>query len=109
MSVTAPSLSISTCAFPSAYTALGNIVLSEGANGDIPLSAANTNYTIILSAPANFEFNPGTGSVNSTSGDITSMSVSVTATTITITYASNQSNRTNGSDVITIWPDGHKK
>ena len=102
MSVTAPSLSISTCAFPSAYTALGNIVLSEGANGDIPLSAANTNYTIILSAPANFEFNPGTGSVNSTSGDITSMSVSVTATTITITYASNQSNRTNGSDVITI-------
>ncbi|MGV3631907.1 MAG: T9SS type A sorting domain-containing protein [Bacteroidota bacterium] len=102
VTVTAPSLSISTCTFPSGYSALGNIVITEGANTDIPLAAINTSYTIIISAPANFEFSAGSGSVNSSSGDITSMSVTVTATTITITYASSQANRTNGSDAITI-------
>lgn len=102
VTVTAPSLSISTCTFPSGYSTLGDIVIAEGANGDIPLSAILTNYTIILSAPANFEFNAGTGSVNGSSGDITAMSVTVTASTITITYSSSQANRTNGLDEITV-------
>lgn len=102
ISVTAPSLNVSTCTFPSGYSTLGDIVIAEGANGDIPLTAILTNYTIILSAPANFEFNAGTGSVNSSSGDITAMSVTVTASTITISYSSSQANRTNGLDEITV-------
>lgn len=101
--ITAPNLTIATCnTFPSSYSSIGNIVITEGANADIPLAAILTNYTITLTAPANFQFNAGVGSVNASSGDITTMSVVVTATTITITYQSNEANRTNENDVITV-------
>ena len=54
VAVTAPNLTINTCAFPSAYSNLGNIVIDEGANGDFAVGAAKT---LILTAPANFQFN----------------------------------------------------
>jgi hypothetical protein len=102
--ITAPSLSINTCLFPSAYSSLNDIVITEGANGDfLTGSAVNTNYTFTITAPANFEFRAGSGSTaTSTLGDITSISIAVTANTITVTYSSSQANRTNGNDIIRI-------
>ncbi|MBI2259503.1 MAG: T9SS type A sorting domain-containing protein [Flavobacteriia bacterium] len=100
--ITVPNLNINTCAFPSAYSNLGNIVVDEGALNDFPITASNTDYTFALTAPANFQFNAGVGAVASNGADITTISVVVTATTITVTYRSNQANRTNGDDVITI-------
>ena len=62
VTVTAPSLTVYACGgtFPTAYRTLGNIVITEGANGDF---AGGSNLTLILTAPANFEFNAGVGSV----------------------------------------------
>jgi len=71
---------------PGAYFPIGNITISEGTNADF---AVQTNATLVLSAPANFLFNAGTGTVSFTGGgDITSASISVTATNITITFSS---------------------
>ncbi len=77
------------CVGSSTYTTLGNIVITEGANSDF--TNDNTTHTFVLSAPANFQFNPGTGSVsvpgaNDFSG---TPSVAVTATDITLTYKVN--------------------
>src|SRR4030095_6493457 len=83
--VTQPSASIGVCSgvFPTPYTTLGNIVITEGANGDF---SAGTNVTLVLSAPANYEFLPGTGTVTFTPGqNISAAPIVVTATTITIT------------------------
>ncbi len=104
VSVTAPTLNIATPTFPSAYFALGNIVITEGANGDFPIAARNTDYTFTITAPARFEFQAGTGTVSSNSGDITTISMNVTATTITVTYRSSQANgnRQDQIDIITI-------
>ena len=97
VSVTAPSLNISTASFPSVYYALGNIVIDEGNKGDFPIASASTNYTFTISAPTRFEFQAGTGSVSvAVGGDITSISMTTTATTITVTYSSSEGNRTNG-------------
>jgi len=103
VSVTAPSLNISTASFPSVYYALGNIVIDEGATTDFPIAAKNTDYTFTITAPTRFEFQAGTGSVSvAVGGDITSISMTTTATTITVTYSSSEGNRTNGDDIITI-------
>lgn len=101
VSVTAPSLSITTASYPSAYAALGNIVIDEGALGDFSIPAVSTNYTIVINAPANFEFQAGVGSVAG-GADITAVSVTVTATVITVTYQSSEANRTNEDDILTI-------
>lgn len=99
--ITVPSLNISTCTFPSSYFTLGNIVINEGANGDFGLATISTNYMLVLTAPTNFEFLDGIGSVTGGS-DITTIGITVTASTITITYQSSEANRTNEDDIITI-------
>src|SRR5215472_4951611 len=45
----------------SAFTAFGNIVITEGLVDDF---AAGTNQTFILTAPTGWQFNPGVGSVS---------------------------------------------
>ncbi len=82
---------------PGAYIAIGDIVITENSNNDF---AVQTNTTLILSAPAGFQFNPGVGSVSYISGrNFTAASITVTATTITVTISVNNTNR---SDALTI-------
>ena len=82
-----------------AYTALGNIVIAEWSNGDI--SASQTSKTLILTAPANWRFRAGSGSVSyTTSMDITAASIVVAASTITVTFSTD--GFANRSDTITI-------
>ena len=98
VTITRPNLSIVACSgFPSGYYSLGNIVITENAKGDF---TAGTNITIILSAPSNFEFQSGIGTVAFTaSQNISSASIAVISNTITITYSSSGNNKT---DVLTI-------
>jgi hypothetical protein len=99
VTITKPTLTIGTCSgiFPTAYQTLGNIVITEVNNADF---AIGTNVTIVIDAPANYEFNPGTGTVSfKASSNITGASIVVTATTITITYTVTGTNR---NDVMTI-------
>lgn len=71
---------------PGAFTSIGTITIAEGAMSDFASPQINT--TFILTAPANFEFNPGVGSVSFTPGrNITSASVVVTSTTVTVTIS----------------------
>lgn len=82
---------------PGAYLSIGNIVITENNNNDF---AVQTNTTLILSAPAGFQFNPGVGSVSYIAGrNFTAASITVTATTITVTLSVNNTNR---SDELTI-------
>lgn len=98
VSVTAPSLTINTASFPSSYQNLGNIVITEAANGDF---ATGAGQTFIISAPADFEFNPGVGSISQNGGavNLSALSISVTSTTITVTYTSGGTNK---NDILTI-------
>jgi len=99
VSITKPSLSITTCTgFPSVYNALGDIVITEGANGDF---SPGTNVTLILTVPNNFEFQANTGNVTFASGSNISAATitSRTSSTITITYSSSQTNK---KDTMTI-------
>src|SRR5437667_7357602 len=72
-----------------AFITPGNIVIQEGANGDV---AAGNNRTLILTAPSGWQFNPGVGSATgirvsgSGGNEISVNSIVVTATTITVTY-----------------------
>ena len=82
-----------------AWTTLGAITVAEGANGDF---AADTNGTLVLSAPAGFEFNTAiTPDVTITAGtDITSATVAVTdAATITLTLTVSD---TASADTLTV-------
>lgn len=82
---------------PGAYISIGNIVITENSNNDF---AVQTNTTLILSAPAGFQFNAGAGSVSYIPGrNITAASIAVTATTITVTISVNNTNQT---DALTI-------
>lgn len=66
---------------------LPQIQIQETANGNFSSNAASR--TLILTVPANFEFNPGVGTLNViTLRDITvaTATMTVTATTITINY-----------------------
>ena len=83
VTVTVPTLTtITGCSFPTPYSFLGDIVITENANGNI-----STFGTITLSAPSNFEFESGTGSVSRTAGtDITSISgTSITTSSVSFT------------------------
>ena len=103
VTITKPNLTVTAyCSFPTNYYTLGNIVILETADTNFNM-AANTNYTLILTAPTNFQFNPGVGSVSFTGGrDLASASINVTANTITITYTSTGGNATNDRDQLTI-------
>jgi hypothetical protein len=80
------------------YTTLGNIVIQEGANADI---AVGTGVTLILTAPAGYDFNPGVGTVTIVGAptNITSATLTVTSTTITITYTCTGTNRLDGFNI----------
>ncbi|CAM4407815.1 GEVED domain-containing protein [Flavobacterium terrigena] len=94
---------INSCVYPTNYVTLGNIFLEENQNANFSITNVNTDYTLIITAPTNFEFNPGVGSVAfRATGDITAASINVTATTITATYRSSDGNRTNDDDRLTI-------
>ncbi len=68
-----------------AFTALGNIVITEGAATDF---AVGTSQTLILTPPNGWRFNAGVGTVTfQGSRDITAASVAVTASTITVTVS----------------------
>lgn len=82
--ITKPSLTINTCVFPSAYSVLPQIQIQENQNDNT--ANEGTGRTIILTAPANFEFNPGFGIIVDRSRDVNNSTITVTSTTITITY-----------------------
>ncbi|MBK9046462.1 MAG: T9SS type A sorting domain-containing protein [Bacteroidetes bacterium] len=83
---------------PGAYLAIGDIVIQENNNGDF--SSAGGSRTLILSAPANFQFQAGVGNVTYQAGrNITAASIAVAAGTITVTYTCSNTNR---SDRMTI-------
>src|SRR5262245_22665332 len=80
-----------------AFTALGNLVLTEGAAADF---AAGNNQTLILTIPTGWKFNPGVGSVSFTgSRNITAATISVTASNLTVTFSANGTDKL---DVVTI-------
>lgn len=100
--ITAPSLTVTaTCQFPTPYSTLGNIVITETSNNDFATTGV-INKTLILTAPTNFQFlTPPVGiSITGISTDITILSISsVTASKITINL---RVAATTVSDVITI-------
>ncbi|MCU0431414.1 MAG: hypothetical protein MUF42_15730, partial [Cytophagaceae bacterium] len=87
--ITSPALTVYPCStYPTPYSTLGNIVLTEAVNTDFTNSTANA--TLILAAPAGFEFLAGTGAATfAGGGDITAASIVVTATEITVTFTTN--------------------
>src|SRR5437588_3743241 len=67
------------------YTALGDIVLTEGSTTDF---AAGVNQTFILTIPSGWQLNPGAGSVSfQGSRDFTAATISVTASNLVVTYS----------------------
>src|SRR5262245_21211857 len=67
-----------------AFTALGNIVITEGVNTDF---ADGNNVTLILTPPDGWRFNAGVGTVSFTSGrNISAASISVETNTVTVTF-----------------------
>lgn len=84
----------------SLWTTLGNIVINEWANGDMP--ANQTNVTLILTAPTGWILRANSGTFTFTAGrDITAISGIVTSSTITVTFTND--NNANRRDRITIW------
>ncbi|TFF37355.1 beta strand repeat-containing protein [Mucilaginibacter psychrotolerans] len=79
-----------------AFTTLGNIVLSSAVTTDF---SSGSGLTIILTAPTNWQFLAGTGSV-SVGGNISSASVVVTGTTATITYTCGAASLSNAITII---------
>jgi hypothetical protein len=93
VTITKPSLSFTACSYPSSYVALGNLRFDETTNADI---AAGNGQTIVISAPANFEFEPGVGSIDILTGrNIRSnnLVLNVTASTITATFDCDGTNK----------------
>ncbi|HLP17399.1 MAG TPA: T9SS type A sorting domain-containing protein [Bacteroidota bacterium] len=84
------------------FTTIGTITITEGAMGDFGKN--QTNVTLILTAPTDWVFNPGQGTVGFTAGrDILSASLAVTATTITVTLSTdNGASGENAIDELTI-------
>jgi hypothetical protein len=100
VSITKPNLSIPVCSgFPTTYYNLGDIVIIETNSSNF---SAGVNQTLILTAPANFEFKANTGSVSAIGGgDITAISsLTVSSTVITLTYT--VSSPTNKMDRLTF-------
>ncbi|MCC8425096.1 T9SS type A sorting domain-containing protein [Mucilaginibacter sp. UR6-11] len=65
-----------------AFTSLGNIVISSVAAADF---TTGNNLTFVLTTPANWQFQSGTGTATA-AGNITIISTVVTGTTVTVTY-----------------------
>jgi hypothetical protein len=82
---------------PAAFLPIGDIIITEGANGDFP---TQTNTTLILSAPAGFMFQPGSGNVSFTaSRNITAATLNVTLTTITVTLIVSGTNKADALNI----------
>lgn len=98
VTITKPNLNIPVCSgFPSPYYTLGNIVITETANANF---SGGAGLTLILSAPANFEFQSGVGTTTVAGGNnLAITSTVVNATTVTITYTCGGTNK---PDVMTI-------
>ena len=97
--VTKPSLSFTACSYPSNYVSLGDIRIDETNISDI---ASGNNQTIIITAPVNFEFQSGIGTVQiAPGGDLKSngLAINVTSSTVTITF---DCTGTTKSDIIQI-------
>jgi len=91
VTITKPSLSFDACnvAPPTGYYALGNIVITE-----VDKTEFSNSGTLILSKPANFEFQAGTGTASCFGGaNLSITSTVITASTITVTYTSNGINK----------------
>ncbi|MFN3404044.1 MAG: T9SS type A sorting domain-containing protein [Cytophagaceae bacterium] len=92
--ITAPAANVYPCStYPTAYTNLGNIVITETSNTAFGNGSpqANVTFRLYLSNP-NFQFQPGVGTVTRTSagGNVTlhaTTPITVTATTITIMFS----------------------
>jgi hypothetical protein len=79
---------------PGLYKVLDPITITEQNKDDF--ASPQTNTTLILTAPAGFQFKAGTGTVGPTPGpsnNISSLSISVTATTITVTMSVSGTNK----------------
>jgi hypothetical protein len=99
VTVTKPSLSFTACSYPSNYVSLGDIRIDETNTSDI---ASGNNQTILISAPVNFEFQSGIGTVQiAPGGDLKSngLAINVTSSTVTITF---DCTGTTKSDIIQI-------
>lgn len=83
-----------------AYTPLGDIKINELGTDKAAFGLNQSSVTLIFSAPTNWQFRPGFGSVTYSGGDITSASILVTSSTITVTYSTNSSG--NKTDTLTI-------
>lgn len=86
------------------WATLNNIVITEGANNDI--AGSQTSKTLVLSAPNNWVFNVGVGTL-SFQGDIDdivnpTMTVTASQITITLTTSSSGNSGINEHDVMTI-------
>jgi phosphotransferase system IIA component len=89
-----------------AFTALGNIVITEGATTDFA-DTASAFKTLILTAPSGWTFNPGVGSASGATGSrdiVTSPpangpQISVSSSTITVSF---QVSGTTKTDTLTI-------
>ena len=90
-------LTVSRCSFPTLYSPLDDITLSETPVTGIADFATSGDF--ILSAPLNFEFKPATGTVSTTGGDLTISNVVISANSISFTITVNS---ILNSDVITI-------
>ncbi|MFE3870132.1 GEVED domain-containing protein [Flavobacterium sp. ZS1P70] len=87
VTITKPNLSIPVCSgFPSSYYSLDDIIITETSTSNF---SSGTNITLILTAPANFEFKANTGSVSAIGGgDFSSISsLTVSSSVITLTYS----------------------
>ncbi len=86
VTVTGPSNGTCLDVKPGVFKTLGNITITEVLKNDLPVQ---TNQTLVLTAPAGFEFNPGIGTVlgqiPAASGNISAMTMVVTSNTITVT------------------------
>lgn len=81
------------------YTTLSVIKVTEGSPTDFAINQVNR--TFILSAPSNYTFNPGHGSVTQVgTGFQNTATISVTSTTITVTFSTNAS--TTSTDALWI-------
>ncbi len=94
--ITAPSVVVPACSFPTLSYTLGDIVITEGNKADF---GTGNNQTLILTAPANFQFTAVASVSYATGKNITAISGTFSSSVITITYSVNNTNR---SDVMTI-------
>jgi hypothetical protein len=70
------------------WTPLTDIVITEITNNEFPLN--QTNRTVILTPPSNWEFNTSSGSASfAAGGNVTAASLTVASSTLTLTLSTN--------------------